>query len=121
MTAEEITALLTRHVGILNNLDLASRTPAIAEVYAENLLFVDPHQEFTGCEHLDGFVQGLHKQFPGAVFQLAQPIDVHHQVARINWQFGPPANPAAVSGQDIVVLADGKVQAIYVFLDKAKQ
>lgn len=120
MTVEEITALLTRHVGILNNLDLASRTTAIAEVYADNLTFVDPHQEFTGREHFDGFLQGLHQKFPGAVFQLAQPIDVHHHIARILWNFGPPANPTAVTGQDTVVLADGKVQAIYVFLDKAK-
>ncbi|GAB3572994.1 nuclear transport factor 2 family protein [Hymenobacter daeguensis] len=121
MTAEEITALLTRHVGILNNLDLASRTPAIAEVYAENLVFVDPHQEFTGREHLDGFVQGLHQKFSGAIFSLAQPIDAHHHIARINWQFGPPANPTAVTGQDIAVVANGQIQALYIFLDGAGQ
>ncbi len=85
MTTEEIALLLTRHVGILNDLDLASRTPAIAGVYAENLTFVDPHQEFMGREHFDGYLEGLHQKFPGAVFQLAQPIDTHHQIARINW------------------------------------
>ncbi|MGI4865128.1 MAG: nuclear transport factor 2 family protein [Janthinobacterium lividum] len=120
MTTEAMTAVLTRHFGILNNLDFTSRTSAIAEVYADNLTFIDPHQEFVGREHFDGFLQGLHQKFPGAVFQLAQPIDVHHGIARILWQFGPPANPTAVTGQDTVVLADGKVQAIYVFLDKAK-
>jgi catechol 2,3-dioxygenase-like lactoylglutathione lyase family enzyme len=121
MTTEEILALLTRHLGVLNNLDKASRAPALAGVYAENLLFIDPYQESTGSEHFDAFLQNLHQKFPGAVFQLAQPIDVHHHIARINWNFGPPANPTAVTGQDTVVLADGKVQAIYVFLNKAGQ
>jgi hypothetical protein len=119
MNAEEITALLTRHVAILNSLDEASRPPAIAEVYAENLHFVDPHQEFTGRVHFNGFVQNLHRQFPGAIFRLAQPIDTHHTIARLSWQFGPPANPAAVTGQDIAVVADGQIQALYVFLNKA--
>lgn len=118
MNAEEITALLTRHVAVFNNLDEAMRSPAIAEVYAQNLVFVDPHQEFTGREHFDGFVQNLHRQFPGALFRLAQPIDTHHAIARLNWQFGPPANPAAVTGQDIAVVADGQIQALYIFLNK---
>ncbi|MVN75673.1 hypothetical protein GO988_04970 [Hymenobacter sp. HMF4947] len=119
MTTEEITALLTRHISILNNLDKTARTPAIAEVYADDLIFIDPHQETTGSEHFDAFLQGLHQKFPGAVFQLAQPMDIHHQIARINWNFGPPANPTAVTGQDTVVLADGKIQALYVFLNQA--
>lgn len=119
MNAEEITAVMTRHVGILNDPNQASRTSAIAEVYAENLSFIDPYLEFAGREHLDGFIQNLHQQFPGAIFRLAQPVDTHHHVARLNWQFGPPANPTAVTGQDIAVLANGQVQALYIFLDKA--
>jgi hypothetical protein len=61
MNAEQLTALLTRHVAILNSLDEAGRPSAIAEVYAENLHFVDPHQEFVGREHFEGFVQNLHR------------------------------------------------------------
>lgn len=121
MTTEEIAALLTRHIGVLNTLDKAARGPIIAEVYANDLTFIDPQQDSTGSEHFDAFLQSLHQKFPGAVFQLAQPIDIHHRIARINWNFGPPANPTAVTGQDTVLLADGKIQAIYVFLNKAGQ
>jgi hypothetical protein len=96
-----------------------SRTPAIAEVYAESLHFVDPHQEFTGREHFDGFHQSLHQKFPGAVFRLARPADIHHHITRLNWEFGPPANPTAMTGQDIIALVDGQIQALYVFIDGA--
>lgn len=121
MNAEELTVLLTRHLGVLNDSSQASRTPVIAEVYAESLHFIDPHLEFTGREHFDGFLQNLHQKFPGAVFRLARPADTHHHIVRLNWEFGPPANPTAVTGQDIIELAHGRIQTLYVFIDGAPQ
>jgi hypothetical protein len=121
MNLTEVTELLTRHVAILNNPAVASRTPDIASVYAENLRFVDPHGEFTGRSNLNAFIDNLHQQFPCYVFRLAAPIEFHHAVARLNWEFGPPAQPASITGQDIVLLADGCIQTLYIFIDGATQ
>jgi hypothetical protein len=119
MRLTEVTALLTRHVAILNDSTEASRTLDIASVYAENLHFVDPHGEFTGRSNLHAFIDNLHQQFPGYVFRLAAPIEFHHDVARLNWEFGPPAQPAPITGQDIVLLANGHIQTLYIFIDGA--
>jgi hypothetical protein len=119
MNLTEVTELLTRHVAILNDPTEVSRTPDIADVYAENLHFVDPHGAFTGRSNLNAFIDNLHQQFPGYVFRLAAPIEFHHAVARLNWKFGPLAQPALVTGQDIVLFADGRIQTLYIFIDGA--
>jgi hypothetical protein len=38
-------------------------------------------------------------------------------VAELHWQFGTADQPAQVTGSDILVLANGKVQTMYVFVD----
>ena len=117
MTLQEITALLTQHVAALNEPDKGRRTLMIAEVYAEALQFIDPLLEFTGRAHLNGFVKELHQQNPGYVFRMIPPIEAHHNLARMNWQFGPEENPTAIAGQDIAVLANGRIQTLYIFVD----
>ena len=37
------------------------------------------------------------------------------------WNFGPPAKPDAVSGMDFIILSDGKVRALYAFVDAPTQ
>ena len=86
-------------------------------MYAEDLQFIDPLLEFIGRAHLHGFVRELHQQNSGYVFRLVPPIAAHHNLVRLNWQFGPADNPAAVTGQDIALLANGRIQTLYIFVD----
>jgi hypothetical protein len=43
----------------------------------------------------------------------------HHGVGRLLWKAGPPNGPVAVTGMDIAHFKDGRIQALYVFLDPA--
>jgi hypothetical protein len=119
LTLAEVTALFAQHMIILNEEDEAKRTLALPKVYAENLQFLDPHGEFTGRTHLNNFVHDLRLKFPGFVFRETAPIEFHHNVARLNWAFGPAGGTPPVTGQDIAVLADGQIQALYIFIDGA--
>jgi hypothetical protein len=52
-------------------------------------------------------------------FRLAGPVDGHHNQARFTWEFGPEGVDAPVVGFDVAVLShEGKVVAVYGFLDK---
>jgi hypothetical protein len=118
-TLVEVTALLAQHVILLNEVDEAKRTLALPAVYAENLQFLDPHGEFTGRAYLNNFVHNLQLKYPGFVFRETAPLEFHHNVARLSWAFGPVGGTAPVTGQDIAVLANGRIQTLYIFIDGA--
>ncbi|WP_210521154.1 nuclear transport factor 2 family protein [Hymenobacter terricola] len=113
------TTLLTKHLALWSETDEARRTPVISEIYTEGIHFVDPFFAISGRTQVNAFIADLLKKNPGYVFRLAGPIEAHHNVAYLGWQFGPPATPAAVTGHDIFVLADERIQLIYTFIDGA--
>lgn len=112
-----ITDLLTQHLALWSETDEARRTPVIAEIYTEDIYFVDPFFIISGRPQVNAFIADLLKQNPGYVFQRVGPVEAHHNVAYLGWQFGPPATPAAVTGRDVFELADGRIQRIYTFID----
>jgi hypothetical protein len=48
---------------------------------------------------------------------MAGPVEAHHNVAYVGWEFGPATAPATVTGRDFFVLADERIQTIYTFID----
>jgi hypothetical protein len=58
-------------------------------------------------------------KFPGFTFRLAGAPDAHHDQARFTWELGPAGGEALVVGFDVAVFApDGRIRAVYGFLDK---
>ena len=117
MDIPTITAVLAKHLSLWSETDEARRTPVIAEIYTEDIHFVDPFFTISGQSQVNTFIADLLKQNPGSVFRLVGPVEAHHNVAYLSWQFGPPATPAAVTGHDVFVLADERIQQIYTFID----
>jgi hypothetical protein len=117
MDIATITTVLTKHLALWSETDEARRTPVIAEIYTEDILFVDPFFTISGQPQVSACIADLLKQNPGYVFRLAGPVEAHHQVAYLGWQFGPPTDPVAVTGHDVFVLAEGRIQVIYTFID----
>ena len=44
-----------------------------------------------------------------------------HGVGRLPWSDGPPHDPQRLSGTDVGVTKDGKLTAVYVFIDPSSQ
>jgi len=44
---------------------------------------------------------------------------VHEGGGLLNWSYGPDDDPSRITGQDIAVVADGKIVALYTYLDPA--
>jgi catechol 2,3-dioxygenase-like lactoylglutathione lyase family enzyme len=117
MNEAEINSLVTRHLEIWNTKDNEKRTEAIQEVYNDQVVFVTPGFEFTGYAKLNEFIEDLHTKNAGYTFTHQRPIESHHNVARLFWSFGPPSKPDAITGMDLFIIENGRVQSLYVFLD----
>jgi catechol 2,3-dioxygenase-like lactoylglutathione lyase family enzyme len=117
MLASETLALVHKHQAIFSETDATKRTRLMEEAYADDIEIIDPHAVLTGRAEVNKFIAGLQQKSPGGTFSQARPIEAHHNVAELHWQFGPAAQPAQVTGLDMLVLANGKVQRMYVFVD----
>jgi hypothetical protein len=118
MTANATENLMTRSLlDVFNERDPHRRATAISEVYSPTIAFYEQDGVATGPAALDERVQQLLDGAPGFVFApVGRPI-VNHGMGRQPWTFGPPAGTPAVTGTDIARLADGRIQALYVFVD----
>jgi hypothetical protein len=117
MANSAITTLITKHLDLWGETDEAKRTPIIAEIYTEDIHFVDPFFTISGQSQVSACIADLLKQNPGYGFRVAAPVEAHHNVAYVGWEFGPATAPAIVTGRDFFVLADERIQTIYTFID----
>jgi hypothetical protein len=98
----------------------ARRLNAIRELYTADAVLTDPDGVFTGETAInDAVTELLSKLPPTFVFTSRGAAIGHHGVGRLLWKAGPPNGPPAVTGMDIAHFKDGRIQALYVFLDPA--
>jgi hypothetical protein len=62
-------------------------------------------------------VTALQRHFPGFVFKETSPVQKNFGVGRVAWEYGPPGEAAVVRGIDVGEVKDGKLVALYVFID----
>lgn len=119
--AAEIDKLIEGHLLIWNEKEGDARLRDLPSVYSPEVDMLAPGFSFHGFEQMSGFIETLHKQHPGYIFRHKKAIQNHHNIARMFWQFGTPSNPDAISGMDLFVIENGRVQTLYVFLDNPKK
>lgn len=103
---------------VFGETDATRRAKVIAELYAADCTFFEVDEEIVGREALNDQVEHIRKGAPGFAFVAASPAQVIHDVARLSWRFGPPGEPPVVTGMDVAFFEQGKIQALYTFLDK---
>jgi hypothetical protein len=59
----------------------------------------------------------LQAQFPDHAFTALGEVDALEDYGRLAWAFGPPDNPQRVTGLDVAIVVDGRISALYTFLD----
>lgn len=100
--------------------DSARRRSAINEIYTEDCIISDfeGDEQAVGRDALSAKVDDLLKGAPDFVFGLIGPAQVIHDIGRSRWHFGPPGAAPVVIGTDVAVFEDGRIRALYVFLDE---
>lgn len=114
---QAVETLLRRNLhDVFGERDAARRRQAIDELIAEDCVFIDPHGVHVGRSALDAAVAAVQAQFPDFVFQESM-VQALQETGRLHWGFGPPGAPPRVTGLDVILVRQGKIAALYTFLD----
>jgi catechol 2,3-dioxygenase-like lactoylglutathione lyase family enzyme len=119
LDSKKNTEIVENHLKIWNEKDEAKRTALLNQFYAADVEMVDRHFIAVGNKEISKFIVELQKKNPDFRFS-ANLLETNHNIVRLYWQFGSKEKPAVVSGMDLFVIENGKVQKLYVFVDEKK-
>ena len=117
-TAERILELLPRNLQeVFGEGDAARRRAAIADLYTDDCVVYVPDGAVVGHEAVDKLAGELRATHPQFVYTPRGEPQALHNGGILAWGSGPNGEPPAYTGLDVVVARDGKIAALYVFLN----
>jgi SnoaL-like protein len=115
---KRIETLLNRNLPeVFGEGDPVRRRAAIRELYTEDCVLYVPPGTLVGHDALDKFAGDLRATHPDFVYTPHGAPQVLHNAGRLAWGSGPKGKAAAYTGVDFIIARDGKIAALYVFLD----
>ena len=99
--------------------DPVRRRAAIAELYTDDCMLYVPPGIFVGHAALDKFAGDLRATHPHFVYTPHGAPQVLHNSGRLAWGSGPKSETPAYTGVDFIIVRDGKIAALYVYLDSS--
>jgi SnoaL-like domain len=117
----DYTAIVDRYLATWNEPDPAARGAAIAEQWTADGTYTDPLAAVSGHDGVAAVIAGAREMFPGHEFRALPTVDGHHGIVRFGWELVPSGGtePTVVGFDVAVVTADGRLQQVLGFLDKA--
>jgi SnoaL-like domain len=113
-----IETLLNRNLPeVFGEGDPARRRAAIQELYTEDCVLYVPPGTFVGHDALDKFAGDLRATHPHYVYTPHGAPQVLHNSGRLAWGSGPKGETPVYTGVDFMIARDGKIAALYVYLD----
>ncbi|WP_267221555.1 nuclear transport factor 2 family protein [Dyella silvae] len=97
--------------------DAARRRAAIDELYTEDCALYVPNGIFVGRDALDKFAGDLRATHPHFAYTPHGEPQALHNAGRLGWGSGPRGAAPDYTGLDVIIVRDGKIAALYVFLD----
>jgi hypothetical protein len=119
--ASRIETLLNRNLQeVFGEGDPARRRVAIQQLYTEDCVLYAPPGIFVGHNALDKFAGDLRATHPHFVYTPHGPPQALHNSGRLAWGSGPKGETPLYTGVDFIIARDGKIAALYVYLDKPR-
>jgi SnoaL-like domain len=118
--ATSVSTLLTRNLNdVFGENDPVRRRKAIDEIFTEDAVFYEPRAAvYRGRDEIDRIAGQLRTMHPDFRYQqIGEPEEVGNG-GRVRWTEGRPGEKPAVAGTDFIVTRDGRIAAIYLFVDK---
>jgi hypothetical protein len=116
--ASRIAMLLSRNLAeVFGEGDPARRRAAIKQLYTEDCVLYVPPGTFVGHDVLDKFAGDLRATHPDFVYTPHGAPQALHNSGRLAWGSGPSGEAPAYTGADFIIVRDGKIAALYVYLD----
>jgi hypothetical protein len=97
--------------------DPTRRRAAIEELYAPDCAVLLPTGRYVGHAALDQVAGELRASHPNFVYRPHRAPQAVQDGGRLSWGSGPPGKPPRYTGLDVILVRDGKIAALYVFLD----
>lgn len=117
---KRIETLLNRNLPeVFGEGDPARRRAAIQELYTEDCVLYVPPGTIVGHDALDKFAGDLRATHPHFVYTPLGAAQVLHNSGRLAWGSGPKGETPVYTGVDFVIARDGKIAALYVYLDQS--
>lgn len=105
---------------VMNERDGAKRRAALENIYTADAAFFEVDEVATGYDAVNAVIASILEKMPADfVFHKTHPVMENNNVGRLSWGVGPANGPDVVTGTDIALFRDGRIQALYVFLDKS--
>lgn len=97
--------------------DAGRRRAAIEELWAEDGVLYAPTGPITGHHAIAEFAGALRATHPDFAYAPGAPQTLHN-AGRLGWGSGPRGAAPAYTGWDFILVRDGRIAALYVFLDE---
>jgi SnoaL-like domain len=97
--------------------DAARRRAAIDELYTEDCALYVPPGVFIGRDALDKFAGDLRATHPHFAYTPHGKAQSLHNAGRLAWGSGPRGQVPEYTGTDVIIVRDGRIAALYVFID----
>ncbi|MFF4507530.1 nuclear transport factor 2 family protein [Streptomyces sp. NPDC001401] len=104
---------------VFNEPDPDRRAKAIAETYAENVVWHEPDRVIRGREALAHRAEELRQQSPDWVFHPDGPVSANDDLGHLGFRYGPSGQPPVVRGMDIAHCRDGVIVELYTLVTEA--
>ena len=110
---------MLRNLEAFGENDPVRRRAVIDEIWNEDGVFYDPksgtHQGRDEINRIAGVIKADHPEF--RYRPITEP-EVLGNSARVKWVSGRPGEPPAYAGTDFVIAKDGRLAAVYYFIDE---
>jgi len=98
--------------------DAKRRRAAIDELWTENAALYAPPGVIVGRDAIDKFAGDLRATHPHFVYTPTGEPQALHNAGRLAWTSGPRGEAPEYTGWDVIIVEDGRIAALYVFLDQ---
>lgn len=97
------------------------RRAAVNELWAADGILYVPPGAIAGHEAICKFAGDLRATHPDYVYTPQGQRQVLHNAGRLAWGSGPHGAEPAYTGWDVITVRDGRITALYVFLDETSE
>lgn len=104
---------------VFNEREPARRAQAMAELFVEQPIMYEPDGIVQGREAISAVAGKLLDKFgPDFSFVPEKAAIGHHRMGSLRWHAGPVEGPPIVTGIDTAVVVDGRIERLWVLLDR---
>jgi hypothetical protein len=118
-SADRIRELLDRNLQeVFGEGDASRRRGAIDALWREDAILYTPSGAIAGRAAIDGFAGSLRATHPDYVYTPHGNPQILGNAGRLAWGSGPAGEAPVYTGWDVIIVRDGMIDALYVFLDE---